>query len=118
MRRREVIAVIAVLAGAATTWPFAVHAQTAERMRRIGVLSALAADDPESMSRIATFLQGLQESGWSISRNVRIDYRCGAADADRSRRNAAELVALAPDVILANGGSVMASLQGRLVQCR
>ena len=107
MRRREFIA---GLAGAAA-WPLAGRAQQPERMRRIGVLSALAADDPESMGRIAAFLQGLQELGWSVGRNVRIDYRWGASDADRARRSAAELVALVPDIILANGGSIMAPLQ-------
>jgi putative ABC transport system substrate-binding protein len=105
MRRREFIA----LGGAAAAWPVAARAQ--ERTRRIGLLSALAADDPESMARIAAFLQGLQELGWSVGRNVRIDYRWGASDADRARRSAAELVALVPDVILANGGSIMAPLQ-------
>ena len=107
MRRREFIA---GLAGAAA-WPLAGRAQQPERMRRIGVLSALAADDPESMGRIAALLQGLQELGWSVGRNVRIDYRWGASDADRARRSAAELVALVPDIILANGGSIMAPLQ-------
>jgi putative ABC transport system substrate-binding protein len=75
------------------------------------MLSALAADDPESMARLAAFLQGLQELGWSVGRNVRIDYRWGASDADRTQRSAAELLALVPEVILANGGSVMAPLQ-------
>jgi putative ABC transport system substrate-binding protein len=106
MRRREFIS---LLGGAAAAWPLTARAQ--ERTRRIGVLSALAADDPESMARIAAFLQGLQELGWSVGRNVRIDYRWGASDADRARRFAAELVALVPDVILANGGSIMAPLQ-------
>ena len=107
MKRREFIA---GLAGAAA-WSIASRAQQPTGIRRIGVLSALAADDPESMGRIATFLQGLQELGWSVGRNVRIDYRWGASDADRTRRSAAELVALVPDVILANGGSIMAPLQ-------
>ncbi len=108
MRRREFLG---VLGGAAVAWPLDARAQQGERMRRIGVLSALAADDPESMARIAAFLQGLQELGWSVGRNVRIDYRWGAGDATASSRYAVELVALAPDVILANGGSVMAPLQ-------
>jgi putative tryptophan/tyrosine transport system substrate-binding protein len=107
MRRREFIT---LLGGAAAAWPVAARAQQ-QRMRRIGVLSALAADDPESMARIAAFLQGLQELGWSVGGNVRIDYRWGASDADRARRSTAELVALVPDVILANGGSIMAPLQ-------
>ena len=74
-------------------------------MRRIGVLMNLAADDPEGQARIAAFLQGLQQLGWTDGRNVRIDYRWGAGDADRIRKYAAELVALAPDVILAAGSS-------------
>ena len=73
-------------------------------MRRIGVLMNLAADDPEAQARIAAFLQGLQQLGWTDGRNVRIDYRWGAGNADRIRRYAAELVALAPDVILAVSG--------------
>ena len=72
-----------------------------ERVRRIGVLITLAADDPEATARIAAFLQGLQELGWTDGRNVRIDTRWGGGNAERLRKNAAELVALAPDVILA-----------------
>ena len=82
----------------------------ARRMRRIGVLMAPAADDPESQRRIAAFVQGLQELGWTDGRNVRIDTRWGAGDADRVRRYAAELVALAPDVILASGSTIVAAL--------
>ena len=74
-------------------------------MRRIGVLMSLAADDPEAQARIAAFLQGLQQLGWTDGRNVRIDYRWGAGNADNTRKYAAELVALAPDVILAAGSS-------------
>jgi putative ABC transport system substrate-binding protein len=79
-------------------------------MRRIGVLMNLAADDPESLTRIAAFHQGLQEVGWNVGRNVQIDYRSGLGDADRYRRYAAELVALAPDVILATGGTTVKPL--------
>jgi putative tryptophan/tyrosine transport system substrate-binding protein len=79
-------------------------------MRRIGVLMHLAADDLEGQARIAAFLQGLQEGGWSVGRNVRIDYRWAVGDAERSRRYAAELVAFAPDAILAAGGAVVAPL--------
>jgi putative ABC transport system substrate-binding protein len=79
-------------------------------MRRIGVLMPYVADDPEGQTRIAAFLQGLQQLGWTEDRNVRIDYRWSAGDADRTRRYAAELVALAPDVILASGTSTVGPL--------
>jgi putative tryptophan/tyrosine transport system substrate-binding protein len=92
---------ITLLAGAATTWPLAARAQQPERVRRIGVLLNLAADDPESQRRMTAFVQGLQQLGWTDGRNARIETRWGAGDADRIRRYAAELVALAPDVILA-----------------
>ena len=98
MKRREFIAGL----GAAAAWPVAARAHQGERMRRIGVLMNLAADDPETLRRMAAFVQGLQELGWTEGRNVRFDYRSGLADADRYRRYAAELVALAPDVLLAN----------------
>ena len=100
MKRREFIT---LLGGAAAAWPLAARAQQPERMRRIGVLMPLAADDPEGQARIAAFLQGLQQLGWTDGRNVRIDYRWARGDADRIRKYAAELVALAPDVILASG---------------
>jgi putative ABC transport system substrate-binding protein len=107
MRRREFIA---LLGSGIAAWPLAARAQQPERMRRIGVLSSLAADDPETQARHAAFLQGLQEWGWTTGRNVQIDYRWGAGDADRFRKYAAELVALAPDVILATGTPVTAAL--------
>ena len=100
MRRREFIT---LLGGAAAAWPLAARAQQPERMRRIGVLMTAAADDPEWQARVAAFLQGLQQLGWTDGRNVRIDTRWGAGDADDIRKYAAELVALAPDVILATG---------------
>jgi putative ABC transport system substrate-binding protein len=87
------------------------RAQPAERMRRIGVLMNVAADDPEAQARNASFMQELQELGWTVSRNLRIDYRWAAGDADRLRRDAAELVALAPDVVLASGTSTVGPLQ-------
>jgi putative tryptophan/tyrosine transport system substrate-binding protein len=102
MKRRGFIT---LLGGAAATWPLAAHAQQPERVRRIGVLMGIAATDPEGQARIATFLQALRQLGWTDGRNVQIDTRWGAGDADRLRRFAAELVALAPDVILASGGS-------------
>jgi putative tryptophan/tyrosine transport system substrate-binding protein len=107
MRRREFIA---MLGGVAVAWPRAAHAQQADRMRRVGVLEARAIDDPEAQARLAVFLQGLQELGWTDGRNVRIDYRWAAADAGRYRTYAAELVALAPDVILASASASVAAL--------
>jgi ABC-type uncharacterized transport system substrate-binding protein len=93
---------LATLGGAVAAWPLAAHAQQRDRMRRIGVLMHLAADDPEGQRRVAAFLQGLQEAGWAIGRNVNIDLRWAAGEADRFPRYAMELVALAPDVILAS----------------
>jgi putative ABC transport system substrate-binding protein len=107
MRRREFI----TLCGAAVGWPRSARAQQSERMRRIGVLSSLAADDIESLARIAAFRQGLQQLGWIEGRDVRIDARWGGGDADDIRKYARELVALAPDVIVASGGSVVGPLQ-------
>jgi putative tryptophan/tyrosine transport system substrate-binding protein len=98
------------LLGGAAAWPLAARAQQGERVRRIGVLVSLAENDPEGQVRIAAFLEGLQQLGWTDGRNVRIDYRWGAGDPDRYRTYATELVALAPDVILATGGSVVPSL--------
>ena len=97
MKRREFI----TLLGGAAAWPLAARAQQSERMRRIGVLMPAAADDPEFQACVEAFLQGLAQLGWTIGRNVRIDTRWATANADRIRRHAAELVALAPDVILA-----------------
>ena len=108
MRRRDFIKVIV---GSAATWPLAARAQQGEHMRRIGVLMNGAADDPEGQARIAAFHQGLQELGWTLGRNARIDARWGAVDADSSRRYAAELVGLAPDVILASASAAVAALQ-------
>ena len=98
MRRRDFIKAIV---GSAAAWPLAARAQQPrERIRRIGVLMDLAADDPEGQSRVAAFLQGLQEAGWAVGRNVNIDVRWAAGEADRYRRYAMEIVALTPDVIL------------------
>src|SRR5262245_20003538 len=107
MRRRQFIS---LLGGAAALWPIAARAQQPERMRRIGVLMALKADDPQSQPRLAAFAQGLQQLGWVIGQNVRVDYRWGGGDADASRKYAAELVALAPDVILAHSSGSLALL--------
>jgi putative tryptophan/tyrosine transport system substrate-binding protein len=108
MRRREFITLIG---GAAAAWPLAARAQQGGRVRRIGVLMSQAADDPEALRRVSAFAQGLQEHGWSIGGNVRVDYRWGAGDLDRFRRYAAELVALAPDVIVAAASSIAVALQ-------
>ena len=108
MQRREFIT---LLGGAALAWPRAARAQHADRMRRIGVLESRAADDPEGQARLAVFAQALQELGWTGGRNVRIDYRSAAANADRFRTYAAELVAFAPDVILASASASVTALQ-------
>jgi ABC-type uncharacterized transport system substrate-binding protein len=108
MRRRDFIKVIA---GLAITWPLGARAQQGERMRRIGVLMNLAADDPEALGRITAFVQGLQELGWSDGRNVRIIARWAAGDADNFRKYSAELVALAPDAILATSTPAVLALQ-------
>jgi putative tryptophan/tyrosine transport system substrate-binding protein len=108
MKRREFIA---MLGGAAAAWPLAARAQEPERMRRIGVLMNRAADDREGQARLVAFQQALQQLGWSEGRNMRMDTRWGENDIDRQRRYAAELVALAPDVILASGGVSVSALQ-------
>jgi putative ABC transport system substrate-binding protein len=108
MRRREFIT---LLGGAMAAWPLAAGAQQPERMRRIGVLMNLATDDPDAPARVAAFAQGLQELGWTMGRNVRIDYRWGAGVADLYRRYGAELVALAPDLILAAGVPAVNAVQ-------
>ena len=107
MRRREFIT---ILGGAAAGWPLAVRAQQSDQVRRIAVLAGAAEDDPEAQESMVAFRRGLQQLGWTVGRNVQIDYRWSAGDADRRRKYAAELVALAPDVILASGGSIIAPL--------
>ena len=107
MRRRVFIALIS---GVSLGWPLAARAQQQDRKRRIGVLMALAADDPAGQARFVAFVQALQELGWTDGRNVRIDTRWAAGDPERFRRYAAELVALAPDVILASGGTGVGAL--------
>jgi ABC-type uncharacterized transport system substrate-binding protein len=108
VRRRQFIT---LLGGAAAAWPLAVRAQQPDRVRRIGVLMSVA-DGPEGQARLGAFLKGLEQLGWIEGRNVRIDQRWGAGDAERARKYAAELVALGPDVILASGDhSVVASRQ-------
>jgi putative tryptophan/tyrosine transport system substrate-binding protein len=108
MRRREFIS---LFGGAVATWPLAARAQQIEKIRRIGVLNSQPADDPVTQARNAAFLQGLQALGWTIGQNVQIDYRWAGASVEQSRKNAVELVALAPDVILATGGISVGPLQ-------
>src|SRR6476620_12731448 len=107
MKRREFI----VLLASAAAWPHASAAQETRRIRRIGVLMGLSADDPESQARLAAFAQGLQQAGWTVGENIQIDYRWGAGNPDTMRKHAAELVSLAPDVILAHSSAAVAPLR-------
>jgi putative ABC transport system substrate-binding protein len=106
LKRREFITLVC----GAAAWPLAAHAQRGERMRRIGVLDTFAADDPLGQARNAAFLQALQPLGWTVGRNVQIEHRWGVGDAASTRKNAAELAALAPDVILTSGAAGVAPL--------
>jgi putative tryptophan/tyrosine transport system substrate-binding protein len=106
-KRRDFIAGL----GGAVAWPLAAQAQQGERMRRIGVLHSSAADDPESLAEIAAMAQGLQEAGWVIGRNIQIEYRWPGGEDRRIPGYVAELVALAPDLILASGSINVAPLQ-------
>src|SRR5262249_39516332 len=107
MRRREFITLI----GGAAAWPIAALAQQGERMRRIGALMNLAADDPLSVARIRAFEQALQQLGWTVGGNIKIESRWGAGGSERIRGYAAELVAGGPDVILASGALTVSPLQ-------
>ena len=115
MRRREFIT---GLGGAVAAWPLAARAQQPNRARRIGVLLPADADDLEFQAWVGAFLQGLGQSGWIIGRNVRIETRWAGAKADDIRRHAAELIALAPDVILAHGASTVRPLLQMTAACR
>ena len=108
MRRRDFIKVIA---GAAISWPLGARAQQPDKMRRVGVLMQFAADDPEGQRSVAALQQALQRLGWSEGRDVQIDIRWGRNDVDRDRKYAAELIALAPDVVLGSGTLQVAALQ-------
>ena len=108
LKRREFIT---LLGGAAATWPLAARAQQAERMRRIAVLMNNAEDDPEGQARVRAFHQAMNDLGWTDGRNVRIDIRWAAGDADRFRAHAAELVGLGPDVIVANSNIAVTAVQ-------
>jgi putative ABC transport system substrate-binding protein len=105
--RREFVSLI----GGAAAWPQVARAQQPDQIRRIGILMNLAADDPEASARVSALAQTLQQLGWIDGRNVRIDYRWNAADADRSRKSAAELIGLSPDVILASATPATQALQ-------
>ena len=107
MRRRDFLG---VLGGAAAAWPVVARGQQPEQMRSVGALIGATADDPDAQARTAAFVQALRQLGWTDGRNVRIDIRWAAGDADDIRRHAVELVALAPDVILAGGSSSVAPL--------
>jgi putative ABC transport system substrate-binding protein len=108
MRRREFIV---LFGGIGITGPLVAHGQQGERMRRVGVLMNRAADDPQGKARVAAFKQGLQQLGWEEGRNVRIDTRWGEDEVERERKYAAELIALAPDVILSSGSLSATALQ-------
>jgi putative ABC transport system substrate-binding protein len=107
MRRRAFLALLGATAG----WPLGLRGEPQDRIRRIGILLNLALDDPESEAFVAAFSRGLNDLGWSDGRNVRIDYRAGAGDAERYRKYAAELVALSPDVILAGNSTIVRVVQ-------
>jgi len=108
VRRREFIT---LLGGAATAWPLVARAQQPDRMRRVGVLLPFTADDQEGQARLMAFAQGLQQLGWTVGTNLRIDARWGAGDAERIRKYAAELLALTPDVFVANGSPEVSALR-------
>jgi len=101
IRRREFIGLL----GGTAAWPLTAHGQQSDRVRRVGVLMALAADDPDAPERIGAFMQGLQQLGWTVGRNVQVDTRWAGTNTDDLRRHAAELAALAPDVIVAGSGT-------------
>src|SRR5437879_13845571 len=108
MHRRKFITLVG---GATAAWPFAVHAQQGERVRRVGVMMARAAADAETTEDVGAFAQGLAELGWTIGRNVRIEYRYAANDPETIRKYAKEMVALALDVVLTAGTPSVAALQ-------
>jgi putative ABC transport system substrate-binding protein len=111
MKRRAFITLVGGAAASSLPWPLAARAQQNDKIRRVGMLLNLAAEDPEGQARLAAFLQGLQEAGFAVGRNLRVDLRWGAGDMERIRKQAAELVALGPDVILASTNQVMVALQ-------
>jgi putative tryptophan/tyrosine transport system substrate-binding protein len=118
MKRRKLLTLIGGAAvcslawplAASLHWPLGARAQQNQRVRRIGVLMGLKADDPEGQARLAAFAQGLQQAGWAVGQNVRIEYYWGGGDAELMRKQAAELVARAPDVIMAHSSAAVAPL--------
>src|SRR5215831_12632478 len=102
---------ITLLGGAAVAWPLAARAQQGERMRRIGVLMVLAESDSQSQRRITAFQEGLEKLGWTVGRNLAIDYRWGVSDPEGARATTSELLSLAPDLILANAISALRGAQ-------
>ncbi|MFL6798524.1 MAG: ABC transporter substrate-binding protein [Xanthobacteraceae bacterium] len=108
MMRREVVT---LLGGVAAAWPLAVRAQQGERVRRVGVLMNASSEHPAAQAQIAALQQGFQEAGWSVGRNLRIDMRWSGGDVARLRKQAAELVALGPDVVVAGVGPTTQALQ-------
>jgi putative ABC transport system substrate-binding protein len=111
MRRRDAFKLLGGAAAASSVISRAARAQQGGRIRRIGIYVNFAADDPEVQNRIAAFAQGLQESGWSVGRNLRIDYRYGGFNIDRIRKEAADMVALRPEVVMANGQTIVEAIQ-------
>src|SRR5262245_17045660 len=107
MRRRDFIALL----GSAAAWPHGARAQPSEPIRRIGMLATLGSDDPEAQLRIDLLVQSLQQLGWAVGRNVKMEIRQVGTEVDRAHAYAAELVALAPDVILTTGGAMIGPLQ-------
>src|SRR6516225_4429578 len=107
MIRREFIT---LLGGAAAAWPLAARAQQATRTRRIGILTPFPAEDAQGQTRLTAFAQALQQSGWTVGQNVQLDYRWGDGKPATMRKYAAELVALAPEVILASSSAALAPL--------
>jgi putative ABC transport system substrate-binding protein len=118
MHRRQFIAAISGAAIAPSLRPSAARAQQSEPRRRVGLLMNLASNDAEAQRRVAAFVQALQQVGWTAGQNLQIEYRWGAGDAGLFRKYAAELAALAPDVILATGTPVMDALQQATARSR
>src|SRR5215467_13216389 len=108
MKRREFITLVG---GAAAAWPLAARAQQGKRMRRVGALMPWGASDPQVQARYTAFLQGLQQLGWTVGNNVQIDSRWSVGNEDDTRKYAAELIALAPDVIFAGGSGAVGPLR-------